>query len=122
MNPTAPRILSRVVLLAIFCSVAACSAEWKQVRDNMEFNISGIALLSHTETRTEFVVVHENKKKSEPRIGIVTAEGNKVDYRTLSWPADRELPIDLESITSLPNHPGQFIALESAGHAFRLSA
>lgn len=106
------------VLASIFPSRAA---EWKQVRDKMEFNISGMALLSHTENRTEFLVVHDNKKPTEPRVGVVTTEGNKVDYRTLAWPAERDLPIDLESVSALPNYPGQFIALESAGHAFRFS-
>jgi hypothetical protein len=111
--------------LAVLVFLAANSrlfaAEWMQVHPGKLYNLSGLAVLAQHDDRTEFVVVHDNKKPDEPRLGLVTAAGGQVKYRALTWPSSENFPADLESISTVPDRPGQLLALCSDGRLFLLS-
>lgn len=53
-------------------STQGFSQTWHFVGAGKTMNISGIAPLEEGGDTTRFVVVHDNKKKGEPRIGIVS--------------------------------------------------
>jgi hypothetical protein len=108
-----------LVLLASHARVNA--AAWSQVGAGKLSAISGMALLQQKEDQTEFLVVHDNKWINEPRLGVVTASGGKVEYRPLAWPNGENTPVDLESISAVPEQPGQFLALTSGGRLLWLS-
>jgi hypothetical protein len=110
-----------VVLLILACSPTIAQAEWIKAHDGKHYGISGIALLAQRENQTDFLVVHDNKKKDDPRLGVVMAKADKVDYRALRWPNEDNLPVDLESISTVPDHPEQFVAVASDGALFALS-
>jgi hypothetical protein len=110
-----------VGLLALFAANArVTAADWTQVRPGILYAVSGMALLQQQGDRTEFLVVHDNKWIDEPRLGVVTAVDGKVTYRALAWPKGANYPVDLESISAVPEQTGQFLALTSGGRLFWL--
>ncbi|MBM0742179.1 hypothetical protein JOY44_11200 [Phormidium sp. CLA17] len=95
--------------------------QWLPIRGGSENGISGIALLEHSPRSTSFLVVHDNKKDNEKRVGIVLLEDTKLpQYQPLTWQAD-SLPVDLEALVMVPRMTNSFIALTSDGTAYHLS-
>lgn len=111
-------ILASVVLLAQTSFVTA--AEWRRVHQDRLYSISGIVMLGQNGTSTEFLVVHDNKKDKEPRIGMLHIEKENISYVPLVWLDEKNLPIDLEAVTALPDQPGRFLAIESQGRVYDL--
>jgi hypothetical protein len=97
------------------------AAGWIKVGEGRLCGISGIALLSQQAERTEFLVVHDNKGAGEPRLGVLVASPEKVQVLTLAWPDGEDLPADLESVSSIPDQPGHFLAVTSRGQVFPLA-
>ena len=81
-----------------------------------ELSISGIATTTSEDT---YLVVHDNKKKNQPRVGLVTMLADSL-YSGLSWP-DKDLPIDLEALTNISGKKNQYIAMGSWGFCYWLT-
>ena len=106
--------LASLVLVAFSASLLA--QEWHQVGDNKTQGISGVAAIDDT----HFLVVHDNKKPDQPRLGLVEwQKGQKPALTPLKW-CDDTLPIDLEAVTAVPDHKGDYLVLESKGQVSRI--
>jgi len=95
-------------LLALLCDLSA-QEDWVLVGEERSVAISGIARVDG-----QTIVVHDNKREYEGRIGIVTESGEGLKYRILEWP-DETLPFDLEALTVIPGSVTDMIAMESQG-------
>ncbi|MBW4643882.1 MAG: hypothetical protein KME23_12980 [Goleter apudmare HA4340-LM2] len=94
--------------------------DWRPVRGGILYGISGMALVEQQGNSLDFLIVHDNKKKDEPRLAIISLQGKQpVKYSPVKWPENTEAPIDLESLTSVPNKKS-FMALSSAGKAYEI--
>lgn len=91
---------------------------WTIVGEGKLHGIGGCAFERRDGARQDFLVVHDNKIPDQPRIGRVSLVACKASYTTLAWPAGAEWPIDLESISAVPDHAGRFAALASSGRLF----
>jgi len=93
---------------------------WLPIRGGINFGISGMALLQHQENSLTFLVVHDNKKAEEVRLATVTINNQpQPQYSPWKWSTNEELPIDLESLTTVPGQQElTFIALASSGKAY----
>ncbi len=110
--------LISVILLIFIASHSAASqaSTWTKVGETRVLAISGIS----TEAENQLIVVNDNKLPGEPRIGRVTQKKENVTFQTLPWPANAEIPIDLEAISEVPDRFGEFIAVASAGKCFHI--
>lgn len=100
-----------------FLAASACllADDWRPVRGGILGGISDLALVEHTPDHSTFLIVHDNKAPGDPRTALITVSGAKaVTYQSLDWNFDPEC-IDLESISAVPGHPGEFLAPLSAG-------
>ncbi|MAD52401.1 MAG: hypothetical protein CMF79_07530 [Candidatus Marinimicrobia bacterium] len=95
-------------LLALLCDLSA-QEDWLLVGEERSVAISGIARVGG-----QTIVVHDNKREYEGRIGIVTESGEGLKYRILEWP-DETLPFDVEALTAIPGSVTDMIAMESQG-------
>lgn len=125
MKHSFPPRLSRaalwLALLGLMSTAAPGQAsEWCEVRRGIQYGISGLSLLSDRHGQTELVVVHDNKEPNQPRLGLLGLFPEGIRYRLLEWPASAKTAVDLESITSIPGKPGQFLAASSRGQVFML--
>jgi hypothetical protein len=113
-----------MAFLAVSLSPQANAQEWHPVTSIL-LGISGMALIegqteSQLGTGSSFLIVHDNKKTGEPRLAIIGPEAGKpARYLPLPWP-NADLPVDLEALTALPGDPNSFVALSSAGAAYRI--
>lgn len=112
---------ARSFSLLLASALLACAADtWRPVRGGLLGGISDLALVEHTPDHSTFFIVHDNKALTDPRVGLITVSGSKpVVYRPLKWAFDKDC-IDLESITQLPGHPGEFLALISRGIVYHI--
>jgi hypothetical protein len=120
-----PVALAVVVLWTSFLQ-SALAQEWRPVGGGILQGISGMALVAQhragatTPTRTTYLVVHDNKKKEEARLALVTIQGDgPPQYRALPWPGSNP-PVDLEALTSVPGQAGSFMAVASAGTIYHI--
>jgi hypothetical protein len=108
------------VLLLLFATplvFAGGSMEWHSLGQSKNNGISGIA--NFDEDR--FLVAYDRKKPYEPRLGILTWKNDSTLLLTrLDWCDEDNFPIDLEAIAAIPNHPKQFLLLESKGRVTRI--
>lgn len=82
--------------------------------------ISGISGISGIDEE-HFLVVHDRKKPSEPRLSVVTWEKNSKPFLTrMEWCDSDNFPVDLEAVTNIPNHKNEFLVLESKGKVTRI--
>ena len=95
-------------LLALLCDLSA-QEDWVLVGEERSVAISGIARVDG-----QTIVVHDNKREYEGRIGIVTESGEGLKYRILEWP-DETLPFDVEALATIPGSVTDMIAMESQG-------
>ena len=94
--------------------------QWRPISGARRDNISGMALIEHAGGKTSFLIVNDNKKKSENHAAIVSVEGrNAPKYTPLKWLGD-DLPIDLEAVTSVSGASNNFMALTAAGRVFHI--
>ena len=102
---------------------------WQKIGGPLR-NVSGMALVSHEpptpqrprHNTSHFLVVHDNKSPTEPRVGLVTVDGPlpfPVVYSPLRW-RHQDLPADLEAVCPVPRTPGSFLAMTSAGRLLHL--
>ena len=124
-------LLARRVLLPFFPSLllllfttgcSTASPGWLKVGGPL-YNVGGMAYVGEDPVRggEQFIVVHDNKKPGEPHVGLITLRRGKARYQKLRWPAETvAAPVDLESVSGVPDAPGRFLALESSGRLFHL--
>ncbi|MEH2061612.1 MAG: hypothetical protein V7K50_04950 [Nostoc sp.] len=116
------RLIINVIVLGalLLISQQVWAQDWRPVRGGIPFGISGMALIEEQKNTLDFLIVHDNKKPNQGRLAIISIKGqNQPEYFPLNWPNNIELPIDLESITSVPEKTKlSFIALSSSGKAY----
>jgi hypothetical protein len=120
--------IASVICAAFFCLLpqSVLAQQWRPVRGGIQFSISGMALLDRESGSDSFVVVHDNKDKSLGRLAIITIKGEQSpQYFPVNWSSNAALPVDLESITTVPGaSEPTFMAATGAGkvYHFRLGA
>ena len=98
-----------LILSILLCSLSAQGEDWQLVGEERSVAISGITTVGgHT------IVVHDNKREYEKRIGIIIESGPDLKYRIIEWP-DKTLPFDLEALAAVPGSATDVIAMESQG-------
>jgi len=111
--------ITGIALIFLSCTLPVQAQTWRPVGAGILNGISGIAIIEQTEAKTTFIIVHDNKNHNQPRAATVTIKGdNQPEYNQLDWQS--EIPIDLEGITTIPNHPHQFLALTSGGQVYHI--
>ena len=115
-----------IAVLLISCTVNSQpgqSISWRKIGDGIAFGISGIALFDTDNDRSNFVLVHDNKKPDENRLGIVSVSSDESPkYLPLTWPNDTEIPKDLEAIDKVPGtNAGSFMAATSKGKIYHFT-
>ena len=117
-----PKFLLTLSVWAALATVpqSVLSHEWRPVRGGIQFGISGLALLPQQSEIKSFVIVHDNKEKNQGRLAIITIpNAEPPQYLPLNWPSDTPLPIDLESLTTVPGTPEPtFMAATSLGKVY----
>jgi hypothetical protein len=108
-------------LLLLLGLVFPCLAEeWRPVRGSILGGLSGLALVESTATQSTFLIVHDNKALTDPRLALITVNGPQpVVYRPVAWRFDADC-IDLEAITAIPGRPGEYLALISRGLVYHI--
>ncbi|MFN6514598.1 MAG: hypothetical protein RMY29_008860 [Nostoc sp. CreGUA01] len=121
-----PKSLRLIINIVVFTALLLIShqvwaQDWRPVRGGIPFGISGMALIEQQSNSLDFLIVHDNKKPHQSRLAIVSLQEKKQpEYLPLNWPNQTELPIDLESLTSVPQKKSDFIAVTSTGKAYYL--
>ena len=84
----------------------------------MLHSICGIALVSQTPDEKRLLVVHDNKKRGEPRFALISLRSQEpIQYTPLSWEWDED-QVDMESLSRVPEEKSTFVAMSSRGAAF----
>jgi hypothetical protein len=104
------------------------SQQWFPVGNGILYGISGISVVKQEGNSLDILVVHDNKKSNQGRLGMVKIEGNNSpQYSSLEWQANSELPIDLEALASFPNqglsskNNISYMALSSSGKIYHFN-
>ena len=97
-----------LIYLLLVLSVKAQN-DWRKIHGSRQYSISGVA-----QFEKGFLVVHDNKKKSQPRISYLD---KSLRLRKLVWP-EPKLPYDLEALHKMPGFKNKFISMESTGKAY----
>ncbi|TAF18669.1 MAG: hypothetical protein EAZ76_04495, partial [Nostocales cyanobacterium] len=103
--------------------VLAQNQNFIPVRGGIEYGISGIALIEQNREKSNFLIVHDNKKSNQGRLAIISIQGEKQpEYLPLILLFDKiKLPNDLEALTTIPNrNNNEFIALSSDGKGYHI--
>ena len=95
-------------LLVLLCDLSA-QEDWLLVGKERSVAISGLARVGG-----QTIVVHDNKREYEGRIGFITESGDELKYRILEWP-NETLPFDVEALAAIPGSVTEMIAMESQG-------
>ncbi|MGY0490943.1 hypothetical protein [Streptomyces sp. WG-D5] len=96
---------------------------WQRVGDDARSGISGLALTGEGAAggALEALVVHDNKKPGERRLGRITFDPSAPQDTTVSPVAwEGAPPKDLEAVEAVPGAPGAFMALASRGLVYRI--
>jgi hypothetical protein len=105
-------------MLLISCAQAEKnSSEWHLLGKGKINGVSGIAVIDNE----HFLVVHDRKKKEEPRLSTVSWKKGQIPVSSpLPWCDMDNVPVDLEAVTAIPNFPKQYFVLESKGKVTRI--
>ncbi|MDI3388107.1 hypothetical protein QIS99_18145 [Streptomyces sp. B-S-A8] len=113
--------------LALSAAPAQAGAEpvvaWRQVGDDAQTGISGLALTAGPADRIGALVVRDNKKPGESRIGQLAyerGESGAASVTPVVWQGPE--PVDLEAVEAVPGTPGEYVALASRGLVYHLRA
>ena len=108
------------ILLLLFSPSNAQTSQWRPVNGSRQANISGMALIEHTNLKTTFLIVHDNKKKEQTHAAIITVEGvNAPTYTPIQWLGD-DIPVDLEAVSTIPKTDNEFMAFTATGRVFHI--
>ena len=86
--------------------------EWQTIHGDRIYSVSGIAPF-----KEGYVVVHDNKKKNQPRVSYIDRE---LKIHPVGWP-EAKLPYDLEAIVVIPGYDNRFMLMESTGICYELT-
>jgi hypothetical protein len=138
-----PKFLKLIIVIIPIVSISTLlfisqqrlkSQQWFPVGNGILYGISGMSVVKQEGNSLDLLVVHDNKKPNQGRLGMVKIEGNNSpQYSPLEWQANSELPIDLEALAAFPNkalssqkssNNSSYMALSSSGkvYHFNLSA
>ncbi|MDQ8705196.1 hypothetical protein RCO28_22245 [Streptomyces sp. LHD-70] len=122
-----PLLLAAVATLALTATAAhtgaAPEAAWRQVGDDAKTGISGLALTGSPTEDIEALVVRDNKKPGDSRIGQLSyeqGESGSASVAPIAWEGPE--PVDLEAVEAVPGTPGEYVALASRGLVYHLRA
>jgi len=111
--------LSVLVVISFLVMPRKAFSEWRPVWGGKAANISGIALIRTNGDSKYLLVVHDNKKKKQKRAGVVAVQPHaRPRYIPLEWSG--ELPVDLESLTAVPDKTQSFMAMTSKGKIYHI--
>lgn len=119
-------ITAVVLALILLINQEVLAQTWIPVRGGIEYGISGIALIEQNSEKSDFLIVHDNKKSNQGRLAIISLQGKKQpEYLPLNLQDNNKLPDDLEALTTIPNtNPNtnntEFIALSSDGKGYHV--
>lgn len=117
----------RLISIPMFATVLlvsqiALTQHWRPVRGGILYGISGMALIRQQGNALDFLVVHDNKKPDQGRLGVIKIQGEEQPkYLPIAWPSNTELPIDLEGLVTVPEVNPSYMALTSSGKVFQFS-
>jgi hypothetical protein len=99
-------------------STAVRANEWQPVQGSMLHGVSGMALVSQSVDERRLLIVHDNKKRGEPRFAMISLRSQEpVQYTPLTWDWDDD-QVDMESLSRVPEETSTFVAMSSRGAAF----
>ena len=112
---TYPLIVYIFILILFGCQtdLRPIDERWQFVSGKREIAISGISPTSDT---NKYLVVHDNKKKGQLRVGLINLAADSL-YEGLKWPSET-LPIDLEALSNIPGLQNEYIAMGSWGFCY----
>tara|TARA_B110000014_G_scaffold66888_1_gene45721 strand:- start:217 stop:1110 length:894 start_codon:yes stop_codon:yes gene_type:complete len=112
---TYPLIVYIFILILFGCQtdLRPIDERWQFVSGKREIAISGISPTSDT---NKYLVVHDNKKKGQLRVGLINLAADSL-YEGLKWPGET-LPIDLEALSNIPGLQNEYIAMGSWGFCY----
>ena len=104
-----------IILIAFACQKEGLPIDkrWQFVSGERELSISGI---SPTTNKDVFLVVHDNKKQGQLRVGLIDFSADSL-YKGLDWPT-QNLPIDLEALADIPGFEDRYVAMGSWGFCY----
>ena len=102
-------VIKNYLIYFILITSVLAQDSWHKIHGSRQYSISGVARFEKG-----FLVVHDNKKKAQPRISYLD---KSLKIRELIWP-EPKLPYDLEAIHKVPEFRNKFIAMESTGKAY----
>lgn len=104
-------------LFALLSTVASGN-EWQPVKGSILYGVSGMALVSQSADERRLLIVHDNKKRGEPRFALISLRSQEpVQYTPLSWDWDDD-QVDIESLSRVPEETSTFVGMSSRGMAF----
>jgi hypothetical protein len=98
--------LAAALLVLTPSTSRAADATWTRVGTGILEGVSGAA----ANPQGGWVIVRDNKNSGQNRVALLSAGGT---VTPLSWPGTA--PADLEAIDGIPNQPGRFAVVTSAG-------
>ncbi|MBN4081453.1 hypothetical protein JYT44_03720 [Caldithrix abyssi] len=99
-----------ILILPVFL-LSQPSEDWRLIHGDQMFSISGVVAF-----KNGFLVVHDNKKKKQPRVSFID---NEFRITKLVWP-EPETPYDLEAAIQIPGMDDRFIFIESSGKCYEV--
>ncbi len=103
------------MMIIIDCASSSEPANdgWKLISSKSRYAVSGLVAENNV-----WYVVHDNKKRNQPRVGWIDV--SKGEYHKLDW-TGKMIPIDLEALVAVPNKPNQMIAMTSKGACYHIT-
>lgn len=108
-------IIYLFILISFSCQkeLRPIDERWQFISGKRELAVSGI---SPTTDKDKYLVVHDNKKKDQLRVGLIDLGADSL-YIGLEWPTET-LPIDLEALSAIPGLENEYIAMGSWGFCY----
>ena len=108
-------IIYLYILISFSCQkeLIPIDERWQFISGKRELAVSGI---SPTTDKDKYLVVHDNKKKGQLRVGLIDIGADSL-YIGLKWPTET-LPIDLEALSDIPGLENEYIAMGSWGYCY----
>ena len=112
---TYPSIIYLFILILFSCQkeLIPIDERWQFISGKRELAVSGI---SPTTDKDKYLVVHDNKKKGQLRVGLIDINADSL-YIGLEWPT-KTLPMDLEALSDIPGLENEYIAMGSWGFCY----
>tara|TARA_B100000929_G_scaffold123871_1_gene98051 strand:+ start:1531 stop:2424 length:894 start_codon:yes stop_codon:yes gene_type:complete len=112
---TYPSIIYLFILILFSCQkeLIPIDERWQFISGKRELAVSGI---SPTTNKDRYLVVHDNKKKGQLRVGLIDINADSL-YIGLEWPT-KTLPMDLEALSDIPGLENEYIAMGSWGFCY----